>query len=80
MTPAHFCAQQSDNPDTLYDENAAAAYLGGENRPFSARTLQRWRAEKKGPAYLRIGRLIRYRRSALDSFLAAGEQKPQAVA
>ena len=66
------------NPDPLFDEAGAGEYLGGEKTPISARTMQRWRAERTGPAYIKIGHLIRYRRSALDALLAAGEQKPAA--
>jgi hypothetical protein len=62
--------------DPLFDEIAAGIYLGGEGRPISPRTMQRWRSERMGPAYIKIGHLIRYRRSALDAQLAAGEQKP----
>ncbi|WP_425449932.1 helix-turn-helix transcriptional regulator [Virgifigura deserti] len=61
--------------DPLYDEDAAGRYLGGEDRPVSARSMQRWRLEGIGPAYVKIGRLVRYRRSALDTFLAAGERR-----
>jgi hypothetical protein len=61
-------------PDPLLDEDAAAAYLG----KLSVRTLQRWRAERKGPPFVKIGRSIRYRKSGLDAFLSAGEQRPAA--
>jgi len=64
--------------DPLFDESGAGEYLGGKNAPISARTLQRWRFERTGPSYIRIRRLIRYRKSALEVFLAAGEQKPAA--
>ena len=37
------------------------------------RTLQRMRGEGTGPAFLRVGRLIRYRESALDEWLAERE-------
>jgi hypothetical protein len=56
--------------DPLFDEDSAAAYCGD----VAVRTFQRWRSENKGPAWLNIGgRLVRYRKSALDAFLAAGE-------
>ena len=53
----------------LFDETAAAEYLGG-NAPVSTRTLQRWRAEGSGPIFVKIGRLVRYRKPDLDNFLA----------
>lgn len=35
------------------------------------RTLDAWRYRNTGPAYLRVGRHVRYRRSDLDAYLAA---------
>jgi predicted DNA-binding transcriptional regulator AlpA len=56
--------------DPLLDEKEASAYLGG----IGLRTLQRWRAANLPPRWVRIGtRAVRYRKSALDAFLAAGE-------
>lgn len=40
------------------------------------RTLARWRAEGKGPAYTRIGVKVYYRRSALTEYARANEVKP----
>lgn len=58
--------------DFLMDERAAGRYLGGEEHPVSPRTLQRWRRDGEGPAYLKLGgKLVRYRQSALDAYLAA---------
>ncbi len=54
----------------LYDEKGAAKYLGGSDSPLSERTLQRWRLEGCGPTYVKLGRLVRYRESALNRFLA----------
>ena len=65
----------STNIDPLYAEEGAATYLGGEDRPIARRTLQRWRHEGVGPAWIRVGRLIRYRKSALDAFLLAHESQ-----
>lgn len=55
--------------NTLYDERAAAAYLGGSEAPLSTRTLQRWRLEGFGPTYIKLGRLVRYRETDLDEFI-----------
>jgi hypothetical protein len=59
------------NEDVLFDESHAATYLGGSDHPISVRTLQRWRFDGVGPDWCRVGRLVRYRRSALDRYLAA---------
>ena len=55
--------------NVLYDEAAASKYLGGEVSPISTRTMQRWRLEGVGPVYIKLGRLVRYRRHDLDAFL-----------
>lgn len=47
----------------------AADYLGA-----SPETLKYWRCHKKGPAYIKTGRKIIYKRSALDAYLAGKEQ------
>lgn len=54
----------------VLDETEAAAYLGG----LSVRTLQSWRTSRRrgGPAFVRVGRSIRYRVADLDAFLARG--------
>lgn len=57
--------------DILFDEVGAGRYLGGDDKPISPRTMQRWRHDKKGPDYVRVGSLIRYWKSFLDAHLAA---------
>ena len=57
--------------EVLFNEVQAGRYLGGKASPVSPRTLQRWRMEGAGPTFVRIGRLVRYRRSDLDSWLGA---------
>lgn len=56
--------------DILFDEVGAGRYLGGDDKPVSRRTTQRWRHERKGPDYIRVGSLVRYKKSALDAYLA----------
>ena len=56
---------------TLFDEEGAAAYIGGDNSPISTRTMQRWRLEGVGPTFVKLGRMVRYRKSDLDAFLEA---------
>ena len=63
------------NTDPLFDETLAGAYLGGVETPVSPRTLQRWRLEGTGPVWVRLGRLVRYRQSALDAFLNDGVRR-----
>ncbi|WP_425450498.1 helix-turn-helix transcriptional regulator [Virgifigura deserti] len=57
--------------ELLFDEEGAGRYLGG-TRPVSKRTLQRWRLEGSGPVYIKLSRSVRYRKSDLDAFIAAG--------
>jgi hypothetical protein len=38
---------------------------------LSPRTLQQWRVQGRGPPFIRLGRAIRYRRSAIAEYLAA---------
>ena len=42
----------------------------------TANWLERLRCEGRGPAYVKIGRLIRYRRSAIDQWLAENTVAP----
>ncbi len=50
----------------LIDERALASRLG-----ISRSTLQSWRYTGRGPRYLKVGRLIRYRGGDVDAFLTA---------
>ena len=58
-----------DTTTTLFDEDAAGKYIGGSQSPVSTRTMQRWRLEGVGPTYVKLGRLVRYRQSDLDTYL-----------
>jgi hypothetical protein len=53
--------------DPFYSEEEAGAFLGG----ISPRTFQRWRQTGEGPAFTKLGRLVRYRRSALLAYADA---------
>lgn len=56
---------QSEN--NLLNTEEAAAYLG-----VTPGTLEVWRCTKRyNLAYIKVGRLVRYRRGVLDAFLAA---------
>ncbi len=48
----------------LMDSREVAAYL-----KVSESTLSRWRAEKKGPPFLRLGSIARYRLDRIDAWL-----------
>lgn len=55
--------------DPLFTEQQAAEFLGV--KPSS---LQVWRSTKRyALSYIKVGRLVRYRQSALQAFLASRE-------
>ena len=60
------------NNDPLYTETQAALYLGNEEHPFYTKTLQRWRNTGKYLEYIKLGKSVRYRKSALDKFIDNG--------
>lgn len=53
----------------LIDEVELAERLG-----ISRSTLQSWRYAGRGPRYMKLGRLIRYRNVDVDAFLSAAER------
>ncbi len=65
-----------DNLNELVDQDGAALILGLKN----PRTLAAWRLRRQGPAYVRLGTCVRYRRDDLAAFIAAGRVDPCAVA
>jgi predicted DNA-binding transcriptional regulator AlpA len=51
--------------DQLIDQRGAAALIGN-----SERTLERWRAERTGPPYIKLSpRAVRYSRAGLIEWL-----------
>jgi predicted DNA-binding transcriptional regulator AlpA len=59
-------AQGAPASDPNFNPHEAAAHIG-----VSKKTLQRWRKDGKGPAYTTIAAsIIRYRKSAVDEWLA----------
>lgn len=56
----------------LLNTRDAARLLGV--RP---RTLEHWRSIGTGPTYSKIGRAIRYRREAIEKFIAVNEYMEQ---
>jgi excisionase family DNA binding protein len=55
------------------DELLTARELAAELK-VSLRTLERWRARGIGPAYVRLGRTVRYRRSDVNTWLERQRQ------
>lgn len=58
-TPTH-------SASALWDDTQAAAYLS-----IAKNTLVAWRCTRRvdGPAFLRLGRAVRYRQQDLDAFI-----------
>jgi excisionase family DNA binding protein len=48
------------------DERSLCALLA-----ISSVTATKWRAKAKGPPFIKVGRLVRYRRSDVESWLRA---------
>lgn len=65
----------SENPRDLLTPPALASELG-----VTAERLKAWRYEGKGPAYVKVGRFVRYRRRDVDAWLSANAVKPQSAA
>ena len=59
----------SPSPSAMFDPAGAAAYIGGAESPLCILTLADWRCKGIGPAYIKVGRLVRYRQSDLDAWL-----------
>jgi hypothetical protein len=62
------------NPDELIPADEAAREL--RVRP---NTLQDWRTDKKGPAFVRLGKRVFYRRADLATFIGAQRHDPAAA-
>ncbi|RLB40402.1 MAG: DNA-binding protein [Deltaproteobacteria bacterium] len=50
----------------LLDERTAAEMLR-----LSVQTLRNWRTQRRGPAYLKLGRAVRYRPEDLEDYIRA---------
>jgi predicted DNA-binding transcriptional regulator AlpA len=55
--------------DDLLDTETTAREIG-----VSVPTIRRWEALKIGPPRIKIGRMVRYRRSSLRDWLLANER------
>jgi predicted DNA-binding transcriptional regulator AlpA len=57
---------ENEHDDVLLDQDSASALLA-----VSPRTMERWRAERTGPPFVRLSaRAIRYSRAALRRWLS----------
>lgn len=61
---AHSAGKAMESP--LIDEKQLCADLG-----ISSVTATKWRAKAAGPPYIKVGRLVRYRRADVEAWLAA---------
>lgn len=60
----HNASRTTGINNNVIDESAAARYVG-----YSTFALKAWRRQGRGPAYIRVGRSVRYRVAALDAWL-----------
>ena len=61
-------------PEKLASGAEVAEMLG-----IPEKTLTQWRSDNKGPKYLKVGRYVRYRWSAVDEWLSTREADPVAI-
>jgi predicted DNA-binding transcriptional regulator AlpA len=64
----------SIEPEELITSEKAAKALG-----VKPQTLANWRSEKQGPRYVKVGRLVYYRRSDICAWLATQIRDPRAA-
>jgi len=62
---------QQNTQSLRLSERDAASFLG-----ITQRTLQDWRLNRRGPAFIRLGRRIAYDSRDLEHFLAANRVEP----
>ena len=62
---------QQSTQSVRLSERDAASFLG-----ITQRTLQDWRLNRRGPAYIKLGRRVAYDREDLEQFLAANRVEP----
>jgi predicted DNA-binding transcriptional regulator AlpA len=64
----------SVEPEELVSSEKAAEALG-----VKTQTLANWRSEKQGPRYVKVGRLVYYRRPDISAWLASQIRDPAAA-
>ena len=62
-------AVSEEPPKEIFSEHQAATYIGQKSG-----TLRQWRSNSKGPAYHKRGRRVFYKKTDLDSWMAAGRK------
>lgn len=60
----------SESNDKLLNDREAAALLG-----VTPSTLNFWRVQRRGPAFVKLGHAVRYRRSDLDTYITANRRE-----
>ena len=59
----------------LINEHAVA-----DSCSISVLTLRKWRSQRRGPRYLKIGTLVRYRPEDIDAWIAGNGHPIEAMA
>jgi predicted DNA-binding transcriptional regulator AlpA len=67
-------AVASVEPEELISNLKAAKMIG-----VAPATLVDWRSSKRGPRYVKVGRLVYYRRSDICTWLASQIRDPKAA-
>ena len=63
--------RESQTLSDILDESAVA-----DDYHIPGRTLSQWRYLGRGPRYMKVGRLVRYRRSDVETWLDANTVTP----
>lgn len=64
----------TDPKDHLLSERDVAALLA-----VTPAAVEAWRRKGTGPEWIRVGRLVRYRRSAIETFIADNTVETEAA-
>ena len=77
--------EQPAGPAEWLTSEGLGQYLGtissdGAVVAIPAATIRNWRHIGKGPPYVKFGGAVRYSRAAVDSWVAAGGDRPQTFA
>lgn len=65
------------SPGDVDDHRLLTEIQAADFLRLSSRTLQAWRCQRVGPPFVRVGRAVRYQRSALVSWTAENTVAPQ---
>ena len=67
---------ERETSSALLTERQASQFLGA----VAMRTLQAWRRQGRGPAYVKLGRRVAYAIADLEAFKAAGRVQTESAA